>query len=346
MRVAVIGASGYTGAELIRLLCNHPEAEIVFLTSETYKGVAVGHVYPNLIGIEEKEFVSINDKGAKEEVSLVFVALPHGKSMEVVPGIVADGVNVIDLSGDFRLKDANDYEKWYGQPHKASDLLDVAVYGLCELNKRKIEKASLISNPGCYPTSVLLATAPLISGGSMVCQNIIVDSMSGVSGCGRTADENVHYCKCSDSVSSYKVGGVHQHIPEMEKAMEEMAGDEVKISFTPHIIPTSRGIYSTIYADLFEMMDLDDIHTSYVDFYKDEYFVQIMGKGEYPQLKAVVGSNFCHIGLAIDKRCSRLIITSAIDNLIKGAAGQAVQNMNIMSGWEESLGLANAGLYP
>lgn len=345
IKIAIIGASGFTGEELVRLLVNHAEAEIVCVTSETYAGRAIGDVYPNLTGANVPNFVNASS-AAVNGVDVAFVALPHGESMAAVPGLLKTGLKVIDLSGDFRLSSAEDYAAWYKKAHLAPELLNKAVYGLPELFGDKIKGASLISNPGCYPTSVLLGAAPLLAGGIAYAKDIIIDSLSGVSGAGRAATAETHYCSADESVSTYKAGGIHQHIPEMERYLSEIAGEEAMISFTPHLAPFSRGIYSTIYADLAKDISADDLTAVYEKYYESSYFVKVLPAGKYPNLKAVCGSNFCHIGVTADERCGRAIIVSAIDNLVKGASGQAIQNMNILFGLPEETGLKQVGLWP
>jgi N-acetyl-gamma-glutamyl-phosphate reductase len=346
IKASVIGGSGYTGAELLRLLLGHPEVEIIAATSERYAGKLFSEINPNLIGITVSSYEKMDLNKIAGSSDLVFTALPHGRSMEVVPQLIEKGCRVIDISGDFRLKNKEAYKDWYRFEHKAADLLQKSVYGLCELNTKDIKKASLVANPGCYPTSVILGLAPAVSRGLVFEQDIVVDSMSGVSGAGRTAAEITHFCSCADNVSSYKVGGVHQHIPEMEYALSDLSEDTVTLSFTPHLLPVSRGIYSTVYADLKNDIALDEAIDTYRSFYKDSFFVEVLREGEYPQLKAVIGTNFCHLGISVDLRCGRLIIISAIDNLVKGAAGQAIQNMNIMNGLDEKTGLDSPALYP
>lgn len=346
IKAAIIGGSGYTGAELVRLLANHPEVEITTVTSETYAGKMISDLYPNLIGQVENVFVHFDGKTVANDVDLVFVALPHGQPMDVVPGLLKTGVKVIDLSGDFRLADSKTYLDWYKKEHTAPDLLASAAYGLPELFDKSIVSSRLVANPGCYPTSVILGTAPLLKASLIFAQDIIVDSLTGVSGSGRAASVATHFCFCDENVSTYKAGGVHQHISEMELYMGQAADEEVKISFTPHLASFSRGIYSTIYADLKEDLGPEEILSCLQKFYEKSYFVKVLGEGRLPEVKAVAGSNYCHIGAAVDERCGRVVIVSAIDNLGKGAAGQAIQNMNIMSGLPEETGLQAIGLYP
>lgn len=346
INVAIIGASGYTGEELLRILINHPETKIMALTSETFAGKNIGDVYPNLIGANCPPYESLGSASGVNNADVIFVALPHGESMAAIPGLMKQGGKVIDLSGDCRLDSADNYLAWYKKEHTEPELLKKAVYGLPELFGNDIKDADLIANPGCYPTSVLLGAAPLMAGKIAYAQDIIIDSLSGVSGAGRSATAETHYCAADESVSSYKVGGIHQHIPEMELYLSKVAGEEVKVSFTPHLAPFSRGIYSTIYADLAKDITAEQLRAEYSKYYKSSYFVQVLPVGKYPNLKAVTGSNFCHIGVAVDERCGRAVIVSAIDNLVKGAAGQAIQNMNIMFGLPEETGLKTMGQWP
>ncbi len=346
LRVAVIGGSGYTGAELVRILSRHPQVAGLIVTSEQHAGKQISQISPNLKGVTDIRFKKLDAEKAGEESDVAFTALPHGKPMSVVPVLMEKECKVIDISGDFRLKEKSEYKKWYGTDHTSSDLLEKAVYGLTEINAEKIKKADLVANPGCYPTGAILGLAPAIVGDLVFEQDIVIDSMSGVSGAGKTPSESLHFCTCADNVSSYKVGGVHQHIPEMEQFLGGLAKDEVTVSFTPHLMPVSRGIYSTIYADLKKDITQTEAIDIYKEYYKASYFVNVMDEGEYPQLKAVIGSNFCHIGVGVDARCGRLVVVSAIDNLIKGAAGQAVQNMNLMIGLDEKTGLNGPGVYP
>jgi N-acetyl-gamma-glutamyl-phosphate reductase len=345
IKVGVIGASGYTGSELVRLLLSHPESEVSLITSESYQGKKMASLYPNLTGLSDLNFSSYQADEAKK-VDVVFVALPHGTSMKVVPELLDGERKMIDLSGDFRLRGADDYKTWYKISHTASHLLGKAVYGLCEINRALIKKSNFVSNPGCYPTAAILGVAPLLHQGLLFGQDLIIDALTGVSGSGRSLSEKVHYCFCDENVSSYKVGGVHQHIPEMEQVMGKIAGEEVKVSFTPHLSPFSRGIYATIYGDLKEDISTPEALQLYRNYYKDSYFVKVLDEGLYPEVKAVAGSNFCHIGLKVDERCGRVIAISAIDNLVKGAGGQAIQNMNLMFGFPEETGLTQIGLYP
>jgi N-acetyl-gamma-glutamyl-phosphate reductase len=345
IKAMIVGASGYTGTELIRLLAGHPEATIMAATSETYAGQRASESYPHLVGQADVEYLTY--EAAKElDADVVFAALPHGLSMGTVAEQKTAGRKVIDLSGDFRLESAAAYEKWYGTPHTEVPLLAEAVYGLPELNKQKIAAADLVSNPGCYPTSAVLALLPALASKLVSPAGIIIDSISGVSGAGRTANAASHFCARADNVAAYKTGGTHQHLPEIERFLSQTAGSDVTVSFTPHLGPYSRGIYTTAYATLEPGVTITAIRDAYLTRYAGCPFVQVLGPAEMPQLKAVVGSNFCHLGLAVDERAGRVIVLSAIDNLVKGASGQAIQNMNLMFGLPEETGLTQVGLWP
>lgn len=347
IKVSIIGASGYSGAELTRILMQHPETEVTYITSTTYKGQKFSEIYPNASGLIELKFSAYSAEKALKQGDVVFVALPHGASMKYVPELLRDKKHkIIDLSGDFRFPKESIYEEWYHVAHLAPELLRKAVYGLPELNRKKIRKSNFISNPGCYPTSVILAAAPLLAGGYIYEQDIIVDSLTGVSGAGRTLSDDVHFSSCDENVSSYKVGGVHQHIPEIEQELTKIAANEVRISFTPHLIPVNRGIYTTVNARLVNEITTGELIEIFRKYYEESFFVKILDKEHYPKIKAVAGSNFCHIGLNVDERTGRVIVISALDNLVKGASGQAIQNMNIMFGLDEKTGLTALGLYP
>jgi len=346
VKVGIIGASGYTGVELLRLLTNHSEVKISYVTANKYAGQKVSALYPNFYGICDLTFEKFDLDVAKEKAELFFVALPHGTAMDIVPGLLGENRKVIDLSGDFRFPKKDVYESWYKMPHKHPELLGTAVYGLVEMNREKIKGSNFISNPGCYPTGSTLGIAPLLKEEIIFENDIIIDALTGVSGVGRAAKEGNHYCSCDENVSSYKVGGVHQHIPEMEQEMSKISSKEVKLTFTPHLASFSRGIYSTIYCKLKKNVSTEELLKIYNDFYKNDYFVKVLPKGVYPEVKSVAGSNFCQIGLEADKRTGRVIVVSAIDNLVKGASGQAIQNMNLMCGFDEKEGLEAVGLVP
>jgi N-acetyl-gamma-glutamyl-phosphate reductase len=345
LKVGIIGGSGFTGAELMRLAVNHPEIEIGYVTANQYAGTRVDMLYPSLTGIIDKEFESYDLEKAKKN-DILFLALPHGKAMEVAPELLQAGCKVIDLSGDFRLDDADTYEAWYKTPHTNHELLGKAVYGLPELYSEQIKKASFVSNPGCYVTAAILALAPLLKSKDISTKGIVINSLSGVSGAGRDAKPETHFCKVDENLVAYKVGGTHQHIPEIEQYLTDVAGEDITISFTPHLMPISRGILTTAYADLATQASVNDLIDVFEGFYEGKPFVKVLSNGIMPQTKSVLGSNYCHIGIAVDGRTGKVIIISVIDNLVKGASGQAIHNMNLMMGFPEETGLKGCGLWP
>ena len=345
-KVSIVGASGYTGVELLRLLLRHPAVEVVRVTSRQYSGKAVHQVFPSL-GRSPLLFEDPKPETILQDSEIVFTAVPHHKAMEVIPEIMkGQDVKIIDLSADFRLHDSKAYEFWYGTVHLAPELLNQAVFGLPELHRDKIKKARLIANPGCYPTSVILGLAPLLKKTWIETEGIIVDSKSGVSGAGRNLSLGSLYCEVGESFRAYKVGGEHRHIPEMEQELSLLAQHPVRIAFTPHLVPISRGILSTIYVRPARGFSDTGLENLYQDFYRNECFVRLCAPGDIPDTGRVRGSNYCEIGWKYDRRTGSLIILSAIDNLVKGASGQAVQNMNLLCGWEETLGLEQLPLYP
>jgi N-acetyl-gamma-glutamyl-phosphate reductase len=344
LKVAIAGASGYTGVELIRLLLKHPEVKIHAMTSETWQGKPVTDVFPSLAGHIEDEFVPF-DSSLLGDCDVVFLALPHTTAMEKVPVFLKNDQQVIDLSADFRLNSAEIFEQWYKVPHSQPGLLSEAVYGLPEINREKIKSAKLVANPGCYPTSVLLAIAPLAKEDWANLDSIIADSKSGVSGAGRKASLGTHFGECNEAVSAYGLG-THRHTPEIEQHFSSLAGREIQVTFSPHLMPMTRGLLSTVYVDLKKSMDADELANHYRDYYRQEPFVRVLKTGTFANTHHVKHSNYCDIGVQVDSRTGRAIITSAIDNLIKGASGQAVQNMNLLRGFDETLGLDAPGLYP
>lgn len=343
IKVAVLGATGYAGIELVRLLSSHPEVSIEFLGSQSFDGKKISEVYKNfekVLDVECKEL----DLDAVEKCDVAFTALPHGASKIVIPQLIERGVKVIDLSGDFRYDDIKVYEEWYGEEHSSPELLAESVYGLCELHRDKIKGARLIGNPGCYTTCSILGAAPLLANGLAEAKNIIVDAKSGVTGAGRGLGLPYHFCECTENSKAYKIAK-HRHTSEIEQELSKLAGKEIMISFTPHLIPQKRGILSTIYINLKEKHTTEEIVNVYKEYFKDEYFVRVKDAGELPETKHVAGSNFVDIGVVVDDRLNRAVVVSTIDNIVKGAAGQAVQNMNLLFGLEETTGLKNAGFY-
>ncbi len=337
IKAAIHGASGYTGFELIRLLLKHPDVELVALSSRKFAGVPIAEVFPALRNICSLVCEEYTENQLGRHADIVFAALPHQASMEAVPALLKGGAKVIDLSADFRFRDERVYSEWY-QPHCVPELLQKAVYGLPELYRDKIKEADLVGNPGCYPTSVILAMAPLVKGKVIDLDSIIADSKSGVSGAGRGLSLATHFCEVNEGFKAYKVGE-HRHTPEMEQELSLLAGRPVKISFTPHLVPMTRGILSTVYANLNESVTAGMIEESFVEFYRDAPFVRILGDGVIPNTLYVRGTNYCDIGWKVDPRVNRVVVVAAIDNLTRGASGQAVCNMNLMFGLEETRGL-------
>jgi N-acetyl-gamma-glutamyl-phosphate reductase len=344
IRVAIAGASGYTGFELIRLLGPHPEVELTTISSRMHKGLRLDEIYPSLRGHCGLTFQEPDPDLLAAEADVVFTALPHQAAMDLVPELLTRGVKVIDLSADYRFRDAQVYEAWY-QPHKTPELLREAVYGLPELYREQIATARLVGNPGCYPTSVILAAAPLLAEKLIVPQTVIADSKSGVSGAGRGASLATHYCEVNDGLKAYKVTE-HRHTPEIEQELSRVAGESLQITFTPHLVPMTRGILSTVYATLKERVSREYIDAAFASFYAKAPFVRLFGAGVLPTTLQVRGSNYCDLGWRVDERTRRVIVVSVIDNLTRGASGQALCNLNLMSGFPESWGLNQAPWQP
>jgi N-acetyl-gamma-glutamyl-phosphate reductase len=345
LKVAIVGASGYTGLELIRLLHCHSEVTVTCLTSEQSAGKAISDVFPTLRGRCDMLLENLEPVRVAEKADIIFTALPHKAAMEVVPTFLKLGKKVIDLSADYRLTDAAVYGEWY-EPHMNPGNLKKAVYGLPELRRAKIKTAKLVANPGCYPTSIILAMAPLLKKGLIDPFSIIADSASGVTGAGRSAKVDNLYCEVNEGFKAYGVGGVHRHTPEIEQELSLLAGQPLKITFTPHLVPMDRGILSTVYAQPHSPVDTDRLVALYREFYAGEPFVRVLPKGSLPSTASVRGSNFCDIAPVVDVRTGRIIVVSAIDNLVKGASGQAVQNMNLVCGFPETMGLEGLAIFP
>lgn len=343
IKAAVLGATGYAGIELVRLLTNHGEVSLEVLGSHSFAGQKISDVYKSFNHVLEKECEELDlDKAAKCDIA--FTALPHGASKTVIPSLIERGLKVIDLSGDYRYDDASVYEEWYGEKHSSPELLKESVYGLPELHREKIKGARLIGNPGCYTTCSILGAAPLLANKIGDTKNIIVDAKSGVTGAGRTSALPYSFCECTENTKAYKVAS-HRHTSEIEQELSNIAGENIMISFTPHLIPQKRGILSTIYVNLNRPSSSEELVEMYKEYYKNEFFVRVKEAGELPETKHVAGSNFVDIGVVYDKRLQRAVVVSALDNIVKGAAGQAVQNMNLLFGLDEKTGLANPGFY-
>ncbi len=344
VNVGIIGATGYVGIEITRLLQNHPGVNITSVVSQSFVGQKISDIYPNLKNVFDMECEKLDIDKLSEGTDIFITALPHGVSKEVIPKLVERGKKVIDHSGDFRYKDVAVYEQWYNAKHEMPELLEKAVYGLPELYRKDIKHGQIVANPGCYPTCTILGIAPLLSNKLIETKGIIVDAASGISGAGRKTELAFQFCECSENYKAYGVS-THRHTSEIEQEMSILAGSDVMISFTPHLAPMKRGMLSTIYADLKVEQSTENLIDLYREYYKNEYFVRVLDKGKLPETKYVAGSNFIDISLVVDKRLNRVVVLSALDNLMKGSAGQAVQDLNVMCGYEENTGLAMPGLY-
>lgn len=343
IRASIIGATGYAGVDLLRLLLNHREVSLSVLTSESYAGQPISQVYPHLKGHVDTTLIKMDLPQIAEQSDVVFVALPHGHAMNVVPELLQAGVKVIDFGADYRLYDHTIYEKWYKLTHVSPGMK--AVYGLPELHRAKIKGANLVANPGCYPTATILGITPLLRAGLVDSDPIIVDAKSGISGAGRGLNLNSHYPESTENVKAYNIGG-HRHTPEIEQELALAAGENITISFTPHLMPMTRGILATGYLNLKTGVTVEQITEAYQNALGSEFFVRLLGAGQYPATKYVRGTNHCDIAWHVDPRTNRVVVVSAIDNLMKGAAGQALQNMNILFDLPETEGLRFPALYP
>ena len=337
-KIAVLGATGYTGVELVRLLYYHPGVELNFLSSESSAGLTLGQVHPQFLGLLEQPLQPLKVELIPGDTDLAFCALPHGSSAGVVPSLLERGFKVIDLSADFRLRDPALYREWYSPSHPVVKAPVEPVYGLPELYGDAIAGARLVANPGCFPTSVILALAPAARESLIDWDSVIIDSKTGVSGAGRTPKQDFHFPECTGNCKAYRGAG-HQHTPEIEQELGQLAGEAVTVTFTPHLAPMIRGILSTIYLRPRRELDLERWHALYREFYRGHRFIRILEPPLLPETRLVRGTNYCDIALRQDKRTGRLIIISAIDNLTRGASGQAVQNMNLMLGFPEDEGL-------
>jgi N-acetyl-gamma-glutamyl-phosphate reductase len=340
-KVAVIGASGYTGEELVRLLLGHPNVDLVAATSRQLAGKTLAEVFPRFAHHKTANALEFSDSDAKQiarEASLVFLALPHGLAAEFAKPLLSAGARVVDLSADFRIKDASVYQEFYGHPHPAPDLLGQSVYGMPEIYRDQIRDAKLVASPGCYPTSILIPLRPLIRRKAIDRKTILVSSMSGVTGAGRKAEVDYLFSECNESVRPYGVPK-HRHLSEIEQELSLLAEERVVIQFTPHLVPINRGIVTTIYANIAENVVKMDPALLFNGAYGQEPFVRLLGDARFPDTKNVAGTNFIDIAWKIDKRTHRIVVMSAIDNIVKGAGGQAVQCMNLMLGLPETAGL-------
>ena len=345
IHAAVAGATGYTGSELLRILNAHPDVEVARITSERCAGRALAEVFPQFRGLCDLSYEPLDPKTLIRGVDVVFLALPHTRSMGVVPALHASGVPVVDLSADFRLRDPALYAEWYKAEHTAPRLLEEAVYGLPELHAREISEARLVANPGCYPTAALLALAPLLHGGWIEPGGIVIDAKSGVSGAGKEPKPHLHFPQAHEALCAYRVGE-HPHTPEIEQEASALAGTVVRLSFTPHLVPMNRGLLCTLYGAAARPASTSDLVEHARSYYRDQPAVQVLDPGDLPNTRDVRGTNRCLLGLVAEPRTRRVVAVSAIDNLVKGAAGQAVQNMNLLMGLDPFRGLDLPALVP
>ena len=344
--VGIVGASGYGGVQLVRLLMDHPEVELVYLGGESSAGKSFADLYPHFGNIVNLPIEAVEPDIIASRCEVVFLSLPNGLACQIAPQLIEKGCKVLDLSADYRFGDLKTYTDWYGTQRSDRTIAATAVYGLPELYRDRIAEANLVGCPGCYPTASLLALSPLLKQGLIVPETAIIDAKSGTSGGGRQAKVNLLLAEADNSLGAYNVGS-HRHTPEIEQICSELAGHAVTIQFTPHLIPMVRGILATVYASMRDPgLVRDDLITIYSAFYRNSPWVKICNSGTYPQTKWACGSNNCYIGIEVDPRTGRVIVMSAIDNLIKGQAGQAIQCMNLMLGWDETLGLPKVGFYP
>lgn len=350
IKVGIIGATGYAGGELVRLLTQHKDAQIVWYGSRSYIDQKYSSVYGNMFQIVDDKCMDDNMEQLAGQVDVIFTATPQGLCASLVNDSILNKVKIVDLSADFRIKDVSVYEKWYGIEHKSPQYIEEAVYGLCEINREDIKKARLVANPGCYTTCSILTAYPLVKEGLIDPHTLIIDAKSGTSGAGRGAKVNNLFCEVNENMKAYGVA-THRHTPEIEEQLGYAAGEPVVLNFTPHLVPMNRGILATEYASLIRKADgslpaYEEIKAVYDKYYADEKFIRVLEKGVYPETKWVEGSNYVDINFKIDERTGRIIMMGAIDNLVKGAAGQAVQNMNLLFGLPEDEGLCLVPMFP
>ncbi len=345
IKIGIIGSTGYAGQELVRILLQHKEAEIVWYGSKSYIHKKYYEVFQNMFRLVDAACMDDNMEELAGQVDVIFTATPQGLCASLVNDKILSRVKMIDLSADFRIKDVKTYEEWYGIQHKSPGFIKEAVYGLCEINRAQVRKARLVANPGCYPTCTTLSVYPLLKEGLINPDSIIVDAKSGTSGAGRSVKLGNLFCEVNESIKAYGVAN-HRHTPEIEEQLSYAAGRSLKINFTPHLVPMNRGILITAYGNLNRAVTYDEIKAVYDKYYKEENFIRVLDKGVYPETRWVEGSNFVDLNFVIDSRTNRIIMMGAMDNLVKGAAGQAVQNMNLMFGFEETTGLQLVPMFP
>lgn len=345
IKAGIIGATGYAGGELVRILMGHKEVEIKWYGSRSYIDKKYYEVYQNMFQIVDDTCLDDNMEALADQVDVIFTATPQGLCASLLNDGILSKVKVVDLSADYRIKDVKTYEEWYGIEHKTPQYIEEAVYGLCEINREDVKKARLVANPGCYPTCSTLSIYPLIKEGLIDPNTIIIDAKSGTSGAGRGAKLDNLYCEVNENIKAYGVA-VHRHTPEIEEQLGYAAGADVKINFTPHLVPMNRGILITAYASLNKKVTYEEVKAAYDKYYDSEKFVRVLDKDVCPQTKWVEGSNYVDVNFKIDERTNRIIMMGAMDNLVKGAAGQAVQNMNLMFGFKETMGLELVPMFP
>ena len=338
IKVGIIGSTGYAGAEIVKLIQNHPEAEVVWFGSKSFEGEPFAKVYRNMFELVDEKCLGDNIDELADKVDVIFTATPQGLCSKIINEDVLSKTKVIDLSADFRIKDVDVYEKWYGIKHESPEFIDEAVYGLCEINRDKTKDARLVANPGCYTTCSILSIYPLVKEGLIDPKSIIVDAKSGTTGAGRGAKVANLFCEVNENIKAYGVT-THRHTPEIEEQLSYAADEDVVINFTPHLVPMQRGILVTAYANLTKDVTYDEVKAVYDKYYKDEKFIRVLNKDLCPETRFVANSNYTDINFKIDERTGRIVMMGALDNLVKGAAGQAVQNMNIMFGLPEETGI-------
>lgn len=345
IKAGIIGSTGYAGQELVRLLIQHKDAEIVWYGSKSYIDKKYYEVFQNMFQLVDAACLDDNMEELAQKADVIFTATPQGLCASLVNQDILSKVKIIDLSADFRIKDVNTYEDWYGIKHVSPEFIPEAVYGLCEINREQVKNSRLVANPGCYPTCSTLSVYPLLKEGIIDAGSLIIDAKSGTSGAGRSAKVGNLFCEVNENMKAYGVAG-HRHTPEIEEQLSYAAGKPLKLNFTPHLVPMNRGILITAYANLTKSVTYEEVKAIYEKYYKAEYFVRVLDKGICPETRWVEGSNFVDINFAIDPRTNRIIMMGAMDNLVKGAAGQAVQNMNLMFGLEETSGLQLVPMFP
>lgn len=345
IKVGIIGSTGYAGGELVRILTGHKDAEIVWYGSRSYIDKKYADVYQNMFRIVDAKCMDDNMEELAEMADVIFTATPQGLCASLVNEEILSKTKIVDLSADFRIKDVNVYEKWYNIEHKSPQFIEEAVYGLCEINREDVKKARLVANPGCYTTCSILTAYPLAKEGLIDMKTLIVDAKSGTSGAGRGAKLPNLFCEVNENMKAYGIAS-HRHTPEIEEQLSYASGEDVVINFTPHLVPMNRGILATEYATLKKNVTYDEVRAVYDKYYKDEKFIRVLDEGVFPETKWVEGSNYVDINFKIDPRTNRIIMIGAIDNLVKGAAGQAVQNMNLMFGLDEAEGLNLVPMFP